>query len=148
MYERPARAEAIRRTLEADGGFTFQEPGEHGTSPITAVHDEGLVRYLEEAWSEWRTAYREAPAMFPDTVLHPAIREGMGPAPEPKNPLARLGYWTWETMTPIVPGSYGAARACVDVALTAAEVVLSGEEAAYGLCRPPGHHSPRRAFGG
>jgi acetoin utilization deacetylase AcuC-like enzyme len=148
MYERPARAEAIRRTLEADGGFTFQEPGEHGTSPITAVHDEGLVRYLEEAWSEWRTAYREAPAMFPDTVLHPAIREGMGPAPEPRNPLARLGYWTWETMTPIVPGSYGAARACVDVALTAAEVVLSGEEAAYGLCRPPGHHSPRRAFGG
>jgi acetoin utilization deacetylase AcuC-like enzyme len=36
----------------------------------------------------------------------------------------------------------------VDVALTAADMVLSGERAAYGLCRPPGHHSPRAAFGG
>jgi acetoin utilization deacetylase AcuC-like enzyme len=148
MYEIPERAESIRRALEGDGGFKLEDPREHGTTPITTVHDEGLVRYLEHAWSNWRTLNREAPAMIPDTVLHPAIREGMGPSPEPKNPLARLGYWCWETMTPVVPGSYLAALACVDVALSAAELVLSGESAVYALCRPPGHHSPRRAFGG
>ena len=36
--------------LEADGGFRT-EPTEHGEAPITAVHDPGLVRFLEVAWS-------------------------------------------------------------------------------------------------
>ena len=51
-------------------------------------------------------------------------------------------------MDPIVPGTYEAARGAVDVALTAADLILAGEHAAYGLCRPPGHHAPRAAFGG
>ena len=46
------RAERIRPTLEADGGFAFVDPTEHGEDPITAVHDPGLVRFLEVAWSE------------------------------------------------------------------------------------------------
>lgn len=88
------------------------------------------------------------PQAVPDTVLHPALREGMGPVRQPASPLGALGYWCFETMTPIVPGTYEAARAAVDVALTTSDVVLAGESAAYGLCRPPGHHSPRAAFGG
>jgi acetoin utilization deacetylase AcuC-like enzyme len=72
----------------------------------------------------------------------------MSPPAEPASPIARLGYWCFETMTPIVPGTYAAARAAVDVALTAADCVLAGERSAYALCRPPGHHSPRGAFGG
>ncbi len=146
-YEVPARAERILEALEADGGFALTDPTEHGTAPIEAVHDPGLVRFLAEAWSEWRTRY-EAPEMFPDSFLHPALREGMGPATEPKSPLARMGYWCFETMTAIVPGSYAAARAAVDVALTAADMILAGDRMVYGLCRPPGHHSPRAAFGG
>ena len=51
-------------------------------------------------------------------------------------------------MTPLVAGSYRAARAAVDVALTAADLVLAGDAAVYGLARPPGHHCPRSAFGG
>ena len=47
-----------------------------------------------------------------------------------------------------MPGSYGAALAAVDVALTAADLVVGGEAAAYGLCRPPGHHVTRTCFGG
>jgi acetoin utilization deacetylase AcuC-like enzyme len=146
-WEVPARAEEIRRALLGDGGFTFEEPREYGLAPIEAVHDPGLVRYLEGAWRDWRTRY-EAPEMFPDTIIHPALREGMEPFREPAQGIGRLGYWCFETMTPIVPGSYTATRAAVDTALTAAELVLGGEAAAYGLCRPPGHHSPRAAFGG
>ena len=48
------RAERIRMTLEADGGFPFVDPTEHGMDPITTVHDPGLVRFLEVAWSEHR----------------------------------------------------------------------------------------------
>jgi acetoin utilization deacetylase AcuC-like enzyme len=36
----------------------------------------------------------------------------------------------------------------VDVALTTADLVLGGERAAYGLCRPPGHHAARSMAGG
>jgi acetoin utilization deacetylase AcuC-like enzyme len=153
-YELPARAESIRRALEADGGFELTPPAEHGVEPIRAVHDPGLIGFLEEAWSRWRAqgglmgGASQAPEFFPDTILHPALREGMGPAREPSSPTGRIGFWCWETMTPIVPGTYRAARAAVDVALTAADLVLGGERAAYALTRPPGHHSPRAAFGG
>jgi acetoin utilization deacetylase AcuC-like enzyme len=40
------------------------------------------------------------------------------------------------------------ARASADVALTAADAVLGGAPAAYGLCRPPGHHVAYGMFGG
>ena len=49
------RAERIRAALEADGGFGFVDPTPHGEAPITAVHDEHLVRFLESAWSEVRS---------------------------------------------------------------------------------------------
>ena len=147
MRETPERAEAIRRSLLADPSFAFAEPTDHGREPIEAVHDYGLVRFLEEAWRDWSSENRE-PEMIPDTFLHAALREGMGPAREPRSIRGRLGYWCFETMTPIVAGSYEAGRAAVDVALTTADLVLAGEPAVYGLTRPPGHHSARGAFGG
>lgn len=152
MYETPDRAESIRAALSADASFTFADPAEHGLEPVTAVHHEGLVRFLAEAWSLWRShggGGSSMPSQFlPDTVLHPALREGMGPAPEPSGAIGRMGYWCWETMTPLVPGSYLAARTAVDVALTAADLLMAGDRAVYGLARPPGHHCPRSAFGG
>jgi acetoin utilization deacetylase AcuC-like enzyme len=152
MYETPARVESMREALERDRGFDFLPPTEHGIEPIRAVHEEGLIRFLEEAWGLWREQGGGGGAMashfLPDTVLHPALREGMGPAPEPSGAIGRIGYWCWETMTGLVPGSYAAARAAVDVALTAADLLLGGERFAYGLARPPGHHCPRAAFGG
>ena len=36
----------------------------------------------------------------------------------------------------------------MDVALTAADLVLGGAPTAYGLCRPPGHHAAAAALGG
>jgi acetoin utilization deacetylase AcuC-like enzyme len=51
-------------------------------------------------------------------------------------------------MTPVGEGTWVAARAAVDVALTAAALVLDGAPAAYACCRPPGHHVTRSAYGG
>ena len=60
----------------------------------------------------------------------------------------RAGWWGLDTANPLVAGTYGAARAAVDVALTTVDLVLGGERAAYGLCRPPGHHAARSMYGG
>ena len=153
-YDRPERAESIREALSADPVFQLLDPEVHGLGHITAVHDPGLVDFLRDAWSQWREygGLQGGPTgvdeLFPDTILHPALREGMGPAPEPKILIGRMGYWCWETMTALVQGSYAAALAAVDVSLTAADQVLAGQPFAYGLVRPSGHHSPRRAFGG
>jgi len=147
-FEVPERAETIRRALEADGGFTFGGPTEHGAGPITVVHDPDMLAYLEGSWAGWVAAGQTAMEMFPDTFPLPAYREGMGPGRQPATPLAQLGRWCFDTATPMVEGTYPAARDAVDVALTAADLALGGERAVYGLCRPPGHHAARAMFGG
>lgn len=147
LYEVPARAEAIRAVLAADATFHLVDPETHGRAPIDAVHDPDLVRYLEHAWTDW-VADGGPTTAIPDTFRHPGLRAGMGAGRPPVTGLGRLGYWSFDTATPMVEGTYGAARAAVDVALTATDLVLGGEPAAYALCRPPGHHAPRGAFGG
>jgi acetoin utilization deacetylase AcuC-like enzyme len=148
------RGERIRSALEADGGFDFIDPTDHGEAPITAVHDEGLVRFLEVAWSEVRAQLIPRAFLSADTYPNRAMFEGMSPdavtrlAREPGHVGGRAGFWGLDSAAPLVAGTYDAARAAVDVALTTMDLVLGGERAAYGLCRPPGHHAARSMYGG
>ena len=146
-YEKPSRADTIHDQLATDARFRFVDPTDHGRSPIEAVHHAGLIDFLDGAWDELhaRTGRTE---FFPEAMLHPALRAGMGPAPLPVDAVSGLGYWCYETATPLAEGTYRAARASVDVALTAAEIVVGGARFAYGLCRPPGHHAAADVFGG
>jgi acetoin utilization deacetylase AcuC-like enzyme len=146
-YESPVRIETIRKALEDDGSFDLLAPTDHGIDAIVEVHDERMVRFLERAWSAWEA---EKPGLDPlaDTVLHARLREGMEATPEPGGISAALGYWSFDSSTPLSSGFYGAARAAVDVALTTTDLVLDGAPVAYGLCRPPGHHAARAMFGG
>jgi acetoin utilization deacetylase AcuC-like enzyme len=145
--ETPARAEAIAAALAGDQAFASGAVTGHGLGPVHRVHDPAMVAWLEGAWAE---GHDLAPRreIIPDTVAHPAMT-GPGDLGEPTaNPLARVGYWCFDTMTPIVAGTYEAARGAVDIALSALDAVLDGERAAYALCRPPGHHASRSAIGG
>ncbi|MEA2620740.1 MAG: hypothetical protein QOC97_1513 [Chloroflexota bacterium] len=148
------RAERIRMTLEADGGFPMIAPTDHGDAPISAVHDPGLLRFLEVAWSEHRAQRGDRPFLSADTYPNRSMFEGMSEAAvarlvrEPVHAGGRAGFWGLDSAAPLVAGTYTAARAAVDVALTAADLVLDGEAAAYGLCRPPGHHAARSMYGG
>ena len=148
------RAERIRTALEADGGFPVTGPTDHGEAPITAVHEEGLVRFLEVAWSELRAQLVPRAFLSADTYPNIAMFEGMSAdaiqrvVREPAFVGGRAGFWGLDSAAPLVAGTYDAARSAVDVALTAMDLVLDGATAAYGLCRPPGHHAARSMYGG
>jgi acetoin utilization deacetylase AcuC-like enzyme len=148
------RAERIRSSLEADGGFALGEPTEHGEAPIAAVHDPALIRFLEVAWSEVRAQAIPRAFLSADTYPNIAMFEDMSREAidrlvrEPGHVGGRAGFWGLDSAAPLVAGTYDAARAAADVGLSAMDLVLGGETAAYGLCRPPGHHSARSMYGG
>jgi len=147
-FEHPGRADAIRAVLAADGRFSIGEPAAWGDGPIEAVHDAGLVRFLATAWEEYQSAVRPAHDVVPDVFTMPGLRAGMAPRGAPAGVAAQLGWWCFETTTPLTSGSYEAARSAVDCALGAAQAVLDGAPLAYGLCRPPGHHATTSLYGG
>ena len=78
------RAEIIRSTLEADGGFELVEPTGHGLEPLRAVHDPGLVRFVEEAW---RQAQRESARLIANPSAYQLRRKEIAPLVE------RLASW-------------------------------------------------------
>lgn len=147
-HERPARAESIRSTLESRPGFRVQEADEWGVEPIVAVHERGLHDFLAEAWQRYQDEMGPTPEVVPDFFYRPSMRTAMGERTEPTTINARLGWWCFETTTPITSGSYAAARGAVNAALSGLDAVLGGERHAYALCRPPGHHATRALYGG
>jgi acetoin utilization deacetylase AcuC-like enzyme len=118
---------------------------------LQRVHSHGLLRHLQHAYADWAAAGfpddpgqdRVVPYVFPS----PALR-GSVPLREPVAVHARAGRYCYDTMTLVGPGTWDAARAAVDCAATASELVLDSGSAAYALCRPPGHHASRDGFGG
>ncbi len=147
-FEHPGRAEAIRAALAGDARFAIDEPTVTGTAAIEAVHDPGLVQFLSSAWDEYQQAVKPVHDVVPDVFAMSALRAGMEERREPSAVAARLGWWCFETTTPLTAGTYDAARSAVDCALGAADAVLAGAPLAYALCRPPGHHATTSLYGG
>jgi acetoin utilization deacetylase AcuC-like enzyme len=127
--EVPQRASAIRRAL-TDAGAPVVEAVRHDDSAVLAVHDERLVSFLAGAWDAWRVSGLEmepgqdrvVPYVFPLA----GVTSGRAPH-EPAATWARTGFFVYDTMTLIGPGTWEAARAAVDVALTAADVALGSD---------------------
>jgi acetoin utilization deacetylase AcuC-like enzyme len=148
--EIPERAERIRADLEGRGA-RIVDAEEHPDDVALRLHDPALTRYLASAWDEWEAAGLAADPgqdrVVPYVFAHPGLLGELPPA-DPAAASARAGRFAYDTMTLIGPGTWDAARAAVDVAISAADAVLAGVPAAYALCRPPGHHATRTAFGG
>jgi acetoin utilization deacetylase AcuC-like enzyme len=144
VWERVARGEVVRAAL-AGAGHPVADPVEHGPEPLRAVHDRALLDFLATAWDDWR-AQHGPEVLVPDTFPVPGL--GRGAARPPRAGLGRPGWFCFDTATPLVAGSWQAARAAADVALTGADLVAGGAPAAFALCRPPGHHAGPGYFGG
>jgi acetoin utilization deacetylase AcuC-like enzyme len=59
-----------------------------------------------------------------------------------------MGLFSFDAGSPLTSGTWVAARAGADCALSAAQAVANGERAAFALSRPPGHHAGADFFGG
>src|SRR3954452_11206975 len=139
------RAERIRDAVVAAGApLVNAQPHD---DDVTRLHHPDLLDYLANAWADWEHAGlaaeqdRVVPYVFPHPGLTKAPRDAAAAT-------ARAGNFTFDTMTLIGPGTWEAARAAVDAAVTAADLVLGGAPAAYAPCRPPGHHVTQTAVGG
>lgn len=145
-----ARVDAILDALRADGHLLLEAP-QQPDAALTAVHDADLLQFLRTAADRWADGpyaslvgqERVVPYLFPT----PAMTAGL-PARPALAVHADAGRFAYDTMTLVGPGTWQAARAAVDCALGAAELVAEGERLAYALCRPPGHHATPGGFGG
>jgi acetoin utilization deacetylase AcuC-like enzyme len=144
--EVPARAVAIREALVAAGAREVAASA-HDDSALLAVHDPALVEFLRTAWDGWSAAVLPSDRVVPYVFARSELTGGRAPA-TPTAVWARPGLFAYDTMTLIGPGTWEAARAAVDVALTAVDLATAGEPVVYACCRPPGHHVTRSLYGG
>jgi acetoin utilization deacetylase AcuC-like enzyme len=141
-YECPERAQIVLDRVTHIRLGEVIAPDSFGLEPILRVHDREFVEFLGVAWEEWVADGNRGEAI-PD--CWPGRRMAQY---RPKNISGKLGYYAFAGETSIGPGTWEAARAAVDVALTAAARLGAGSPAAFALCRPPGHHAARDFYGG
>mgnify|MGYP001765400499 CR=1 FL=1 len=141
-FEIPRRAELVLAAVRQAGLGPVIAPLGFGLAPVQAVHDAAFLRFLETLWDDWVAEVGETPA-YPN--IWPPRRTRMIPT---RRPGAELGRYAVDMSSPILKGTWQAARAAVDCALTGASLIEAGERAAFALCRPPGHHAGRDYFGG
>lgn len=148
--EVPERVDRILNALAGQTSPVVEAVG-HDDSVLAAVHDPAFLHHLETVHAAWMRSGipervgqdRVVPYMFATE----AMLDGL-PWHPPAAVHARAGRYAFDTMTPVGPHTWEAARAAVDCALTAADLVTGGRRSAYALCRPPGHHATRSAYGG
>lgn len=142
-FERPERAEIVRARVQKVGLGTILAPRAYGRDTLLTVHSADYVDFLGSAWDDWKAAGYAGEAM---ATAWPS--RSMPGGPVPREIDGRIGYFCLASETAIDAGTWTAAQASADVALTATDLVLGGERGAFGLCRPPGHHAARDQFGG
>jgi acetoin utilization deacetylase AcuC-like enzyme len=141
-FESPERATLVLDALRHARLGEVLAPEAFGLAPLTRVHDHRYVEFLRTAWELWTAEGRTYDAL-PYTW---AVR-GMRPI-EPEHIDGKLALYSFDAATPITAGTWEAASAAADVALTGALRLLEGEAAVFSLCRPPGHHAAVDYYGG
>jgi acetoin utilization deacetylase AcuC-like enzyme len=160
IFEVPERAEKILTALKADARFNILPPEDFGLDPILAVHDAEYIDFLRSAFHEWQSE----PTDYEKVALIPATFPPGGWRRKPKGILGRAGYYVMDLAAPITAGTYFAALASANCALSGAKNLTADHRpqaenartlstihhppSAFALCRPPGHHAGRANCGG
>ena len=142
-FEMPRRAEIVIARVREVGLGEVLPPETFGRPPLERVHKKNFLDFLEGAWAAWTAAGRDWDAL----PLVWQVR-GLRADREPDSIDGKLSYFSFDAGTPITAGTWQAASAAADVALTGQKLVVQGERAVFSLCRPPGHHAASDYYGG
>ena len=144
--EVPDRVEHVRAELVLRGIGRFAAPTPANDALLHKLHTPRYLQFLQTAWNDW-LALDPANAAFD---LLPSVwpAPGMRRDPLPKELSARVGLFAFDAGSPITAGTWAAARAGADCAVSAAHALVAGEPCAFALTRPPGHHAGADFYGG
>ena len=144
-FESPARARFVQQQLMARG-HVLREPGTDSRPVLALIHTSRYLAFLEGAWADWLAlepgnADRQPfPSVWPVRSLRADV--------EPANFTARLGLYSMDNGSPLCAGTWAAAKAGADAAVSATRLLRAGEHAVFCATRPPGHHAGADFLGG
>ena len=144
-FESPARANFVRDELTARG-HGLRAPTTDSSAVLQQVHTPRYLAFLQSAWDDWlaldagNAARQPFPSVWPVRTLRSDV--------EPANFVARLGLYSMDNGSPMAAGTWAAAKAGADAAVSAAMLLAAGERSVFCATRPPGHHAGADFMGG
>lgn len=156
-FEKPDRAIAILKEvcqlgevitmpacpLSEQAGYQTQvEPDPALLGLIRQVHKAEYVDFVRTIFPAWQSEMPNQAYALPHTFNR--LRSDLA---EPASPYAKLGYYSFDTGTPITAGTWNAAIGSAWCAVKGQEIARE-EGMAFALCRPPGHHAHWDMCGG
>jgi acetoin utilization deacetylase AcuC-like enzyme len=141
-FECPERVQFILDRIHEVQLGEIVHPDDFSIEQIHRIHGPKFIEFLQTAWSQWKAEGFKGeaiPTSLPTRGMSHRI---------PQNIAGKLGYYAMAMETSISEGTWAAARASANVALTAQAMLNNGEDSAFALCRPPGHHAAGDLYGG
>lgn len=138
----PARVEMLLAGLRRKG-IVPEIPAAPEPGALEAVHPPAYLGFLATAFERWQELPDAGPEVLPNVFPYwnaqPAAPYRASCPSD--HVIAQAGYYLGDLAVPIGAGTWSAVRASAASALAAANAVRGGEDAAYALCRPSGHHA-------
>ncbi|WP_428242829.1 histone deacetylase family protein [Gynuella sp.] len=144
-FESPQRLEFVIQALQARG-HEIKIAEQQADSILTTIHSHRYLQFLASAWDQWTALAADNADKQPFPSVWPirSLRSDI----EPDNFIARLGFYSMDNGTPLAAGSWTAAKAGADAAVSAADLLSNGHSSVFCATRPPGHHAGPDFMGG
>lgn len=142
-FEKAERAEIVSAALRQTQWAEFVSPLDFGLEPILEVHSAVYLEYLRSAYQDWQAfSPVSGMAFIPGTygIDYQQARARSG--------YEQAGFFLMDTTVAVTPGTFPAAVAAANCALSAARALENSDKAAFALTRPPGHHAGAEICGG
>lgn len=141
-FEKPARADMVLQQVRQAELGPVLDPEDWGEAPLRRVHAGDYIDFLKGAWERWHALGREhdmLPLAWPSRRSTPK---------RPEDIDGQLGYYSFDAGAPLTATTWQAIYSGAQVSVSAARQLQQGEQHAFALCRPPGHHAGIDFMGG
>lgn len=133
--EQPERAQRLLAALSRCK-INVRKPTAFDMAHLSAIHQADYLDFLQNGYELWQQLPDPSTEVIAN--VHPLRRRKNYPT----GIVGRAGWHMADTACPLGKHTWQAAFSSANVALSATQQVLQGQDRmAYALCRPPGHHA-------